>query len=320
MMFCSTIIPTVGRTKLERAVCSVLEQSFNPERFEIIIVNDSGRPLPYAAWHDAPQVAILNTQRRERCFARNCGASAARGAYLHFLDDDDWMAPGFLNQFETLAQREESAVWLYGATQLVDRDGSRLIQLQHGLSGNCFTQVMAGEWIPLQASLIRADSFFALGGFHPLIPGGEDVDLLRRAALRGDVAELDALVTYIEMGTTDSTTNYGQAVSLTRWAREAILNEPGVFARLRASALTAGWNGRMVRLFLTSAVWNARAGRPGTAAGRLLSGARASATAGTALFDVRFWQSLTRPYESDTFLKGFESANLSVGKRSVTPS
>jgi hypothetical protein len=42
--------------------------------------------------------------------------------------------------------------------------------------------VMAGEWIPLQASLIEAKTFFTVGGFNPLITGPEDIDLLRRIA------------------------------------------------------------------------------------------------------------------------------------------
>lgn len=318
-MFCSTIIPTVGRAKLDRAVCSILEQPFDHERFEVIVVNDSGRPLPPAPWHSAPQVTIVTTQCRERCIARNCGAAVAKGAFLHFLDDDDWMASDFLRHFEAVAQREKTAVWLYGATQLVDRDDSPLIRLQHNLNGNCFTQVMAGEWVPLQASLIRADFFFELGGFHPLIPGGEDVDLLRRAALRGDVAELSELVAYVEMGTADSTTHYDRAASLTRWAREAILNETDVFTRLCGSAPTPAWQGRIVRIYLTSVLWNLKAKRGGTAVNRLLHALRAILVANTAVGHAQFWRAVGRAYESETFLKGFEAANLTVGKRDVTP-
>jgi len=45
-MFCSTIIPTIGRATLARAVQSVLEQDFTAADYEVIIVNDSGKPLP----------------------------------------------------------------------------------------------------------------------------------------------------------------------------------------------------------------------------------------------------------------------------------
>ena len=45
-MFCSTIIPTIGRPSLSRAVCSVLDQEFSHDDFEVIVVSDSRKPLP----------------------------------------------------------------------------------------------------------------------------------------------------------------------------------------------------------------------------------------------------------------------------------
>ena len=45
-MFSSTVIPTVNRPTLSRAVRSVLQQNFTADDFEVIVVNDSGQPLP----------------------------------------------------------------------------------------------------------------------------------------------------------------------------------------------------------------------------------------------------------------------------------
>jgi glycosyltransferase involved in cell wall biosynthesis len=44
-MFCSVIIPTIGRTTLDRAILSVLNQDFSQDEFEVIVVNDSGQTL-----------------------------------------------------------------------------------------------------------------------------------------------------------------------------------------------------------------------------------------------------------------------------------
>ena len=92
-MFCSTIIPTIGRKSLDRAVQSVLDQDFPKTDYEVIVVNDSGEPLVDRKWAHSQIVKVVNTNRRERCVARNVGAALARGKYLHFLDDDDWMLP-----------------------------------------------------------------------------------------------------------------------------------------------------------------------------------------------------------------------------------
>src|SRR5688572_30916233 len=108
-MFSSTIIPTVGRDTLARAVHSVLSQSSEKCDFEVIVVNDSGKPLPQQEWQSSTRVQVINTNRRERSVARNTGAALARGKYLHFLDDDDWLFPDALCHFWQLWQNQEAA-------------------------------------------------------------------------------------------------------------------------------------------------------------------------------------------------------------------
>jgi hypothetical protein len=154
-MFCSVITPTVGRATLSRAVHSVLDQAFDRDDFEVIVVNDSGRPLPAAEWQDSPRVQVVRTNRRERSIARNTGAALARGRYLCFLDDDDWLLPGALERFWALACQNGDAAWLYGGIRVVDEAGECLAEVNSGLSGNCFAQIVGGAWAPIQASLIR---------------------------------------------------------------------------------------------------------------------------------------------------------------------
>nr|HNB52938.1 glycosyltransferase family A protein [Anaerolineales bacterium] len=130
-LFCSTIIPTIGRPTLTRAVESVLAQEVQGFSIEVIVVNDSGNPLPEMPWETDPRVRVLHTMRRERSVARNTGAACARGEYFHFLDDDDWLLPGAMIAFKRLTEHARQATWLYGATQLVDRENHPLIQLHH---------------------------------------------------------------------------------------------------------------------------------------------------------------------------------------------
>ncbi len=306
-MFCSTIIATIARPTLTRSVLSVLEQRFEQDEFEVIVVNDSGQALPSADWQHSPHVRILDTGQRERSVARNAGASIARGRYLHFLDDDDWLESHALQTWWELAGRSDAA-WLYSSTQLVNRDGRALIQLHHGLQGNCFLQVLAGEWIPLQASVIRAEVFFNLGGFHPLLAGPEDVDLLRRVALHYDLAGVETVVANVIMGQSGSTTDYEAHAGHSRRARERILDDPAAFPRLRSAAQDAYGHGRIARAYLTSAVWNARHGRPLAAAGRAWTGVRGALRAGRHLLSPPFWQAVARPYHNETFARGQRQA------------
>ncbi|MBE2199770.1 MAG: glycosyltransferase family 2 protein [Anaerolinea sp.] len=319
-MFCSTIIPTIGRLSLSRTVTSILQQSLpDGGSFEVIVVNDSGAPLPPADWQQSPQVRLIHTNRRERSMARNTGAAAANGRFLHFIDDDDWLEPGALQHFWHLAQHSDAA-WLYGSSQLVDRQARPLIQLHHQISGNCFLQAMAGEWIPLQASFIKSEVFFASGGFNPLLSGPEDIDLLRRIALRHELAGTGNVVANIVRGEVGSATDYDRHPEQSRWAREQILDESGAFARMRqSSCLQTGdvpaWRGRVARIYFTSTIWNLQRRRFWIALSRAAWGLVAFVQTGPHLFSGVFWRAFSRPYASDTFARGEAAARLASSSR-----
>jgi glycosyltransferase involved in cell wall biosynthesis len=304
-MYCSIIIPTVGRSSLTRAVESVLQQRLPEENFEVIVVNDSGKPLPQAHWQTSEQVQVINTNKRERSVARNTGAAAAKGKYLHFLDDDDWVVPGAYQHLWKLS-RTSNAKWLYGITQLVNRQEEPQIQLRHGLNGNCFVHVMSGEWIPLQSSWIERRTFMKVGGFNPLLAGPEDIDLLRRIVLEHEVAETPNLISQVIMGGEGTTTDYAHHSEASRWAREHILNASGVQNRMAASASSPSWKGRIFRVYMTSVVWNLKQRQFFTALSRMYFSLLSLLQSGTSLFSKQFWSAVIQPYASLTFERGFQ--------------
>jgi glycosyltransferase involved in cell wall biosynthesis len=298
-VWCSTIVPTVGRASLARAVESALAQQDGPA-LEVIVVNDSGQPLGGAAWQSDARVRVLNDGQRERSAARNAGAAVARGAFLHFLDDDDWLLPGALRTLAAAAQGTQAA-WVYGAAQLVDGAGHCLYQFDHGLAGNCLVQVMTGEWVPLQASVIRREAFAAVGRFDEDINGYEDKDLLARVCLRYDLTGTAEPVAGILRGVWNSTTDYGQQLGKQAWlSRERLLAMPGAWTRLRASARTGYWRGRLARLYAGSALGNLRRGAWGRGVGR--AGRAAAAGASADLAKRTFWQGLTRGHLTRGFV------------------
>lgn len=81
-MFLSTIIATIDRPTLARAVQSGFRQEFDADDFELIVVNNLGSPLPFADWHTSPRVTNVVTNRREGAAACNTGAAIARGRYM----------------------------------------------------------------------------------------------------------------------------------------------------------------------------------------------------------------------------------------------
>lgn len=302
-MFCSTIIPTIGRPSLERAVNSVLTQDTLGLDHEVIVVNDSGDQLPPADWQRSSKVRVITTQKRNRSVARNTGAATAMGEYFHFLDDDDWMLPdAFQYLFETA--RTLKTAWVYGAFRLVDNEGESITEIYPTEIGNCSIQILAWEWLPLQASFISAEPFFRVGGFAPLpslLGGFEDIDLCRQISLYGSMAHTNQVVASIRVGDLGSTTDYVGMFQQNRQSREKFLEMPGAFTRLRNSALSSSlkssyWYGKVLYYYLASMKWNIRRKHLTTAASRLCFTLAGVFFSGRHFFFHDFWQGLSKPH------------------------
>lgn len=292
-IFFSYIIPTIGRTSLETAVKSVLEQDFSHADFEVVVVNDSGNLLAQEDWQASPRVRIINTNKSERSFARNSGAAVAKGKYLAFLDDDDWILPGALEGFWNLANQHPDAVWLYGGIRIVDENLNTLAEINSRLSGNCFAQIMGGAWAPIQSSSIQTRAFFEIGGFSPFITGTEDEDLCRRAAYHGEFANTPQVTACLFRGRTwNTSTNYLRAPEDVKNSRDLILSKPGAFQRYRKSTKSSYWRGRMLRVYLSTVSWNLRKKRLFTVLSRMFYSMAVLLTSLPYIFSKEYWSGL----------------------------
>jgi glycosyltransferase involved in cell wall biosynthesis len=290
-MFSSTVIPTIGRATLSRAVLSLLEQDFDADDFEVIVVNDSGKLLPEEDWQKSNRVHIINTNRRERSVARNTGAAIARGKYLHFLDDDDILLPGALRAFWELSNKYPDADWLYGSWRTVNNDGEKVDEFYPDLTGNIFALLVSGEGLPLQASLLKTSSFFVAGGYDPTptLTGVEDRDVGRRLALMGTLAYAPVVVAQVRIGEVGSSTNWKVISEGDRWGREKALQAPNSLKRLRESATSSYWRGRVSRAFFASMIWNLKQRKIFLALSRLIDGLTMTSLN---IFSPDYWRGL----------------------------
>jgi glycosyltransferase involved in cell wall biosynthesis len=301
-MFVSTIIPTVGRSTLDTAVKSVLDQKIMDDTYEIIVVNDSGKPLPYAAWMESDRVRVIDTNHNERSVARNTGAAIAKGDYLHFLDDDDWILPGSFSYFKKLSKKT-GAGFIYGGAKLAESADQILYEINMKHKGNCFAQAMAGEWIPTGSYLVKRDIFFQVGAFIPSMVVYEDFDFTRRAALETDFDFIEEPVLCILRGnqwdTTTPRQRQGQLVrKLTLRARERILSHPHAFKRSIHSANTTYWRGHVLRTYVSSLIWNLKVRTYSLATARLVQIVALIVVSGIHLLKPEYWRGLVKPHSS----------------------
>jgi glycosyltransferase involved in cell wall biosynthesis len=288
----SAVIPTYKRElELGRAVESVLSQQLPGADVEVIVVNDSGEPLAPAGWQDDPRVIVLTAHRAERCFARNAGASISRGAYLHFLDDDDMLLPG---AYAALVERATatSAVWTYGAYEVVDREDRHLETIRPSIRGFIFARALTDAGIPQQASLMERKAFFASGGWNPRFAVCEDQELMLRMAMQGRFECSAHVVARIRRGVEGSGGKWELADGLWRVKWETAMAMPCCLSEVARSL--ADQNDQLLRMqvarrYLGSALRNLRGGSPLTAVSRLGIGLRVS---GSGLLSPGFWRGL----------------------------
>ena len=117
---------------LQQALVCLRAQTFAD--WELVVVDD-GSPDPQALERDlasVPRHSVVRQRNLGVAVARNVGCAAARGAYLTFLDDDDYWPERRLElQLAQLAERPE-LVGVFGRVAYVDADGKEL-----GLGPDC---------------------------------------------------------------------------------------------------------------------------------------------------------------------------------------
>jgi glycosyltransferase involved in cell wall biosynthesis len=114
-----TIIPTIGRPSLSRAVASALAQHVPGHR--VIVVTDGPRELPALP----PEVRVIRTSRQ--CgvagVVRNIALRSSSSDHVAFLDDDNvWHEDHLASCLQTL--RATQATLVYASAVRVGPDGT----------------------------------------------------------------------------------------------------------------------------------------------------------------------------------------------------
>lgn len=99
----SVIVPThQGAERLPVCLGTLVNQSLGAEQFEVIVVQN-GPPCETPAVvermrraHPRHSIRLLHSVEAGAGRARNLGIDAARGAWLTFVDDDDWVSANYL--------------------------------------------------------------------------------------------------------------------------------------------------------------------------------------------------------------------------------
>ena len=164
----SVVIPAYnGQETVARAINSVLQQTYR--NHEIIVVDDGSTDstLDVLSRYGS-QITLIRQQNAGAVAARNKGAKHANGAYIAFLDQDDWWVPKKLEIQVRALEADPSLGLVFGNLEAVDKQEKslRFMTISPGYrhSPSLDDLLLIFPLYPSSATL-RKDLFDGTGGF-----------------------------------------------------------------------------------------------------------------------------------------------------------
>ncbi len=104
---------------------SIFSQNLDPATFEVILVNDGSKDHSYDVCVELsqkhPNIRVVSQENSGQSVARNRGIEEARGVYLNFIDSDDYVIDGYLNEITQYALQHDSDFVGFGSKQVWSR-------------------------------------------------------------------------------------------------------------------------------------------------------------------------------------------------------
>lgn len=119
----SIIIPLYNvEDYIERCILSIVSQSIDQEKYELIVVNDGStdksKSIVEELQKDYPFIKLINKENGGLSSARNRGLDVASGDYIFFIDADDWVSTDTLQKLlDTIIHFSEDII-LFKLTEI----------------------------------------------------------------------------------------------------------------------------------------------------------------------------------------------------------
>lgn len=230
----SVIIPIFNAgAYIGTCIASLLKQTY--EAFELILVDDGSTdatPSVLAAYQrQDPRIRVLRQENSGVSAARNRGLDCATGAYIAFVDADDFVAADYLERLYRLAQQHRADMVCCDFVQLlegqpVQRDlpkvlSSRLVANRTELLRSA-AETREAYGTCVWGKLIRAELAKSCR-FRPL-KIGEDQVYMHELFLRGPRVWLDAYRGYFYVVNPASVMQRSSHLSLSRCLDELTMH------------------------------------------------------------------------------------------------
>lgn len=182
----TVVIPVYnGAQFLRQSVASALAQTY--PNVEVLIVDDGSTDgtgqLADLMASSEPRVRVVHKANAGLAAARNTGIEHASGAYLNFLDADDWLLPEKIaRQIKRLQERPDVDL-VYSDYQKISDPDWTVFDMNREAPPLPFADILVyRNWFGVMAPLIRRRLIERAGAFDPAFRSAEDWDFWYRCA------------------------------------------------------------------------------------------------------------------------------------------
>lgn len=191
----SIIIPCYNATQFLRdALNSALAQSY--AAIEIVVVNDGSTDNfenVIAPYRENARVKIVAQENRGLSAARNRGIRESRGAYLKFLDADDWLHRDAIAKQIAAFETQPELGFVYCDVQHVDAQGNAsddysVANTRRLLNGDILPSLLVGGYFTPNTVLVPRRVLDRVGLFDETLTAREDYELWMRIVCEGYAA------------------------------------------------------------------------------------------------------------------------------------
>ena len=184
----SVVIPAFNAaTTLGQTVRSLFEQRLTD--WEALVVDDgSSDATTEVAQRLAagdPRIRVLSQTHGGASSARNVGVDQARGAWLVFLDADDWLAPDHLARLSEAVDANDTAVACCDHVRVRPDGGHIAVESCTVFCDQPFEVFARRSAGAIHCFMVRRDLVLEVGGFDTTLSTCDDWDLWQRLARTG---------------------------------------------------------------------------------------------------------------------------------------
>ncbi len=201
----SIVIRTKDRPELlKQALVSIAKQSYG--NIELIIINDAGANITDISRSYKPMISKIKVydfaESVGRSAAANKGLELARGEYIGFLDDDDWLGAEHIRLLVDKLQDAANNILIaaYASTHCIDTERNKVLRTY----AQDFDPVLLKieNYIPLHALLFRRKAIVTdpKCSFDVSLDLYEDWDFWLQLLKRGDFVHVNKVTAFYRIG------------------------------------------------------------------------------------------------------------------------